>query len=265
VTDPRTGAELSTGLLHGSVAIQQVSESNSFDGLTTAEAASRLADHGPNVVERERTASPLALLFRQFKNPFVWLLLAAAGIAAALGELVDAIAIDAIVIINALVAFFQEYRAERAVLALRAMTAPRARVFRDGRAVVIAAAEVVPGDLLLLDAGDVLAADAKLVEANALLTNEAALTGESAPAEKRTAPAPSDAPLAERWDSAFMGTAIANGTERAVVCATGMKTELGKIAHLLATAVDEDTPLQNPPRPHRLRELPSIAQRWSWV
>ncbi|MDQ2643304.1 MAG: cation-translocating P-type ATPase [Myxococcota bacterium] len=102
----------------------------------------------------------------------------------------------------------------------------------------------LPGDLLLLDAGDVVAADATLVEANALLTNEAALTGESTPVEKNTGPVPSDAPLAERRDSVFMGTAIANGTGSAVVFATGMKTELGKIAHLLATAQDEDTPLQ---------------------
>jgi Ca2+-transporting ATPase len=213
-------------------------------GLTTAEAAARLKEHGPNVVEREQTASPLALLFSQLASPVIWLLLAAAVIAAILGEIVDAIAIGAIVIINALVGFFQEYRAERAVLALRAMTAPRARVLRDGHAVVIAAAEVVPGDVLLLDAGDVVAADARLVEANALLTSEAALTGESAPVEKRTAPAPADAPLAERCDSVFMGTAVANGTGRAVVVATGMKTELGKIAHLLATAQVDATPLQ---------------------
>jgi Ca2+-transporting ATPase len=224
--------------------IETANPAQPSEGLTAAEAASRLTHHGPNVVARETAASPLALLFRQFKNPIVWLLLAAAVVAAALGELVDAIAIGAIVLINALVGFFQEYRAERAVLALRAMTAPRARVLRDGHALVIAAAEVVPGDLLLLDAGDVVAADAKLVEANALSTNEAALTGESAPVEKSTTAAPSDAPLAERHDSIFAGTAIANGTGRAIVAATGMTTELGKIAHLLATAQDDDTPLQ---------------------
>ncbi len=153
-------------------------------GLTSAEAAERLRRIGPNQIEREKAASPLALLVGQFKSPVIWLLVGAAAIAGALGELVDAIAIAAIVVINALVGFFQEFRAERAVLALRAMTAPRARVLRDGRASVISASEVVPDDVLLLDAGDVVAADAKLIEANALLLNEAALTGESAPVEK---------------------------------------------------------------------------------
>lgn len=148
------------------------------------------------------------------------------------------------VVINALVGFFQEFRAERAVLALRAMTAPRARVLRDGRASVISAAEVVPGDVLLLDAGDVVAADAKLVEAKALLLNEAALTGESARVKRSLKPAAADAHLAERHDWVFMGTAVSNGSGQAVVGATGMKTEPGKIGHFLATAQTEATPLQ---------------------
>ncbi|MCG3174805.1 MAG: Calcium-transporting ATPase 1 [Myxococcota bacterium] len=217
---------------------------SSHKGLSSKEAATRLRDAGPNLVERERPISPFVLFLGQFKNPFVWLLLAAAIAAAVLREVVDAIAVGAIVIINSLVGFFQEYRAERAVLALRAMTAPRARVLRDGHAIVIPAAEVVPDDVLLLDAGDIVSADARLVEANALLTNEAALTGESAPVEKNTNPAPDGAPLAERRDSVFMGTAVANGTGVAVVTATGMKTEIGKIAHLLATAQVDETPLQ---------------------
>jgi Ca2+-transporting ATPase len=220
------------------------SAASHLKGLTSAEAAERLRQVGPNQVEREKAVSPLVLLVGQFKSPVIWLLVAAAAIAGALGELVDAIAIGAIVIINALVGFFQEFRAERAVLALRAMTAPRARVLRDGRASVISAAEVVPDDVLLLDAGDVVAADAKLIEANALLLNEAALTGESAPVEKGLEAVAADAHLAERHDSVFMGTAVSNGTGQAVVVATGMKTELGKIAHLLATAQVEATPLQ---------------------
>jgi Ca2+-transporting ATPase len=243
MNQPKIPADEPAAVAPGST-VAAPAASAAFDGLTSTEAASRLEQHGPNVVDRESTESPFVILFGQFKNPFVWLLLAAAVIAAALGEIVDAIAVGAIVIINALVGFFQEYRAERAVLALRAMTAPRARVLRDGRAVVISAAEVVPGDVVLLDAGDVVAADGTLVEANALLTNEAALTGESAPVEKSTTPAPMDAPLAERHDSVFMGTAVANGTGRALVTATGMKTEIGKIAHLLATAQEDATPLQ---------------------
>jgi len=115
---------------------------------------------------------------------------------------------------------------------------------RDGRTTEIAAAEVVPGDVLVLDAGDVVAADASLVEAHALLVNEATLTGESAPVSKSTQPVAANAPLAERFDAVFMGTSVANGTARALVTATGMRTELGKIAHLLASAVEEQTPLQ---------------------
>ena len=213
-------------------------------GLSAREAAERLDRFGPNQVERERSASPLALLAGQFKSPVIGLLGGACIVAALLGELVDAIAIGTIVVVNALVGFFQEFRAERAVLALRAMTAPRARVLRDGRTVVIPAAEVVPDDVLILDAGDVVAADARLVEANALLLNEAALTGESAPVEKSSRPVSVDAPLAERHDSVFMGTAVANGSGQALVVATGMRTELGRVAHLLTTAQVDDTPLK---------------------
>jgi len=213
-------------------------------GLTSSEAEARLQQVGPNQVEREKAVSPLSLLLGQFKSPVIWLLAGASAIGAVLGDVVDAIAIGAIVVLNALVGFLQEFRAERAVMALRAMTAPRARALRDGRAVVIPAPEVVPGDVLLLEAGDVVAADGRLLESSALLVNEAALTGESAPVEKSTASAPKDAPLAERHDCVFMGTAIANGTGRAVVSETGMRTEIGKIAHLLSAARDEATPLQ---------------------
>jgi len=222
-----------------------MAERSSFQqGLSNSEARARLVEHGPNQVEREKTTSGLSLLLSQFKSPVVGLLLGAAAVASFLGEQLDAIAVGAIVIINALVGFFQEFRAERAVLALRAMTAPRARVVRDGRTTEIAAAEVVPGDVLVLDAGDVVAADASLVEAHALLVNEATLTGESAPVSKSTQPVAANAPLAERFDAVFMGTSVANGTARALVTATGMRTELGKIAHLLASAVEEQTPLQ---------------------
>jgi Ca2+-transporting ATPase len=130
------------------------------------------------------------MFFAQFASPVIWLLLGACVVSGALGEVADAIAIGAIVVINSLVGFFQEYRAEHAVLALRSLTAPRARVLRDGHSSMIAAAEVVPGDLLMLEAGDIVAADAQLLEAHALLTNEATLTGESTPAEKSTQPVP---------------------------------------------------------------------------
>jgi Ca2+-transporting ATPase len=174
----------------------------------------------------------------------IWLLLVACGVSVALGEAADAVAIGAIVVLNAAVGFFQEYRAERALLALRAMSAPRARVLRDGHSLVIPAAEVVPGDALLLEAGDVVAADGVLRETHALKTVEALLTGESAPVEKETTPTSPDTPLAERHDRVFLGTAVAAGRGVAEVEATGMRTEMGNIAGLLAGGGEPPTPLQ---------------------
>ncbi|WNG51458.1 cation-translocating P-type ATPase [Archangium minus] len=213
-------------------------------GLSQAEAARRLAEHGRNEIQREQTRSPWGVLLEQFRSPMIVLLLGACGVSAMLGEHADAIAIGAIVVLNALIGFAQEFKAERALLALRSMTAPRARVMRDGYAVQLPAAEVVPGDVLLLEAGDVVAADARLLEAHALATNEAALTGESVPVDKAAVPVAADAPLAQRTDSVFLGTAVTRGTGVAEVRATGMHTELGKIAHLLASTSDTDTPLE---------------------
>lgn len=213
-------------------------------GLRSEEAAQALQKSGPNEIARARALSPWLLLAAQFRSPVIWLLFGACALSAALGEIADAIAIGAIVIINGLVGFFQEYHAERAVLALRSMTAPRARVLRDGRTVETPAASIVPGDVLVLEAGDIVAADARLLEAHALTTNEAPLTGESAPVEKSAQPSAPDVPLAERRNYVFLGTAVATGTAFAEVTATGMKTELGRIAHLLSIAQDETTPLQ---------------------
>jgi Ca2+-transporting ATPase len=213
-------------------------------GLTSAEAAERLATLGRNELARQRPTSPWRLLAAQLASPVVWLLLGACVVSALLGEVNAAVAIGAIVLLNALVGFFQEHRAERAVLALRSMTAPRARVLRDGHTLQLPAAEVVVGDLLVLEAGDVVAADARLREAHTLAANEAALTGESFPSEKSIQPAPAGAPLAERHDTVFLGTHIASGSGLAQVVATAMATELGKVAHLLATARSGETPLQ---------------------
>jgi Ca2+-transporting ATPase len=203
------------------------------EGLTSEEAARRLTDHGPNELTRGKGASASKFLADQFKGALIWLLLGACVISAALGEVADAIAIGAILLLNALVGFFQEYRAERSVMALRAMSAPRARVQRDGRSVVISAAEVVPGDLLLLEAGDIVAADARLREAHALHTVESLLTGESAPIEKET-----------KATGPETRTAVASGRGVAEVETTGMSTQMGKIAGLLAGAGETETPLQ---------------------
>jgi Ca2+-transporting ATPase len=210
----------------------------------------RLVEVGPNEIARQEATSRWAMLAAQFASPLVWLLLAASVVSGLFGDFIDAVAIAVILVINAVVGFFQEYRAEKAISALRSMTAPHAVVLRDGRVLAVPAVEVVPGDILVLEAGDVVAADARLVEAHALAVNEAPLTGESFPVDKSTAPVPAGAPLAERRDTVFMGTSISTGVARARVFATAMGTELGRIAHLLATTEETETPLQG-----RLRRL----------
>src|SRR5438093_2752900 len=226
-------------------------------GLAPTEAAQRLQQDGPNALRQSKTVSPLALLAGQFGSLVIWVLIGAALVAAALGEVVDGIAILTIVILNAVLGFFQEYRAERAVAALARLTAPRARVVRGGHAAVIAAAEVVRGDILLLDAGDLVAADACLVDAAILHTNEAPLTGESQPVEKQAGLCAPETPLAERSNMVFLGTSITRGSGRAMVVATGMDTEVGHIATLLETASSDVTPLQ--------RRLDQVARRLLWA
>ena len=214
------------------------------EGLSSEEAARRLREHGTNTIERETGTPAWLALARQFSSPLVLLLIGASIISVLLGESTDAIAIASIVVLNGFVGFVQEHRAERTILALRSMTAPRARVLRDGKSVLLPAANIVPGDILLLEAGDVVAADARLLGAHAFSTNESLLTGESAPAEKSSEPARANAPLAERHDSVFMGTSVVAGTAIAQVAATGMKTQFGNIAHLLKSAEETETPLQ---------------------
>jgi Ca2+-transporting ATPase len=212
--------------------------------MTAEQARARLAIDGANEIRRAAVTPWWRTLLAQFRGVMIWLLLGACAVALLVGEDSDAIAIAAIVAVNALVGYLQERRAERAVLALRSLTAPRATVVRDGLATVIPAAEVVAGDELVLEAGNIVAADARLVEAHALSVGEATLTGESLPVEKRVGADVPDAPLAERPGWVFMGTTVATGTARALVVATGMRTELGKIAHLLERAEPIDTPLQ---------------------
>ncbi|MBP9707161.1 MAG: cation-translocating P-type ATPase [Oligoflexales bacterium] len=213
-------------------------------GLSKEEAARRLKEYGRNEIQREKTRPAWRLFIEQFKSPLVLILIAATILSLGLGENMEAIAISAILIINALIGFFQEYRAETAILALQEMTAPRARVIRDGRQVVVLAHEVVPGDLLILEAGDIVAADADILQASSLQVNEALLTGESMPAQKLARTKTQNTVLAERTGELFMGTSVATGTAQALVTATGMKTELGSIAHLIASAQSGTTPLQ---------------------
>lgn len=213
-------------------------------GLSREAAERRLAEDGPNELQKAEAVSPLAIFFGQFRSLVIWVLIAAAAVSAIVGELVDGVAIVAIVLLNAVIGFFQEYRAERAVAALARLAAPRARVLRDGAALVVPAAEIVRGDVLLLDAGDLVPADARVLECAALSAAEAPLTGESEPVQKSAVTCPPETGLADRHDMVFLGTSVTNGTGRAIVVATGMATEVGHIASLLASAAADTTPLQ---------------------
>ena len=230
-------------------------------GLPAAEAARRLAAHGPNMLEAARRVSPWQTLAAQFRNVLVLILLVATVLSAVLGHLVEAIAITAIVAFAVLLGFVQEFRAERAIEALHRMAAPHARVIRDGAQADIAARDVVPGDLLVLAAGNRVAADARLVEAVNLQAQEAPLTGESAPVEKDAAAlAAADAPAGDRRSMVFAGTTVTYGRGLGLVVATGTQTEFGRIARMLAGVEASRTPLQV-----NLDRLGGALARWALV
>ncbi len=215
-------------------------------GLSSQEAAQRLAASGPNELKEGKRISPWQIFLGQFKSLIIWILIIAGVISGVLGEVVDAIAILAIVVLNAVIGFYQEFKAEKSIAALKKMTAPHAKVRRDGQVTSIPAAGIVAGDILALEAGDLVAADARLLEAASLKCIESALTGESEAVTKQPATLEQgDVELGDRENMLFMGTSIAAGTGQAVVVATAMKTELGRIAGLIAEAGAEGaTPLQ---------------------
>jgi len=214
-------------------------------GLSVAEAAQRLAQHGPNELQAAPRISPWVLLLEQFKNVLIIILLVASALSILLGHGVESIAIAVIVLFAVLLGFVQEYRAERAIEKLRQMAAPTAKVMRDGVEQEVLARTIVPGDLILLHAGDRIPADARVIESINLQADEAALTGESLPVHKRTPPIESVAESAgDRRNMVFAGTAITYGRGRAVVTATGMATEFGKIAEMLESIETGKTPLQ---------------------
>jgi Ca2+-transporting ATPase len=214
-------------------------------GLQPAEAARRLTEHGPNEIPEAPPRSALALLGSQFADVMIMVLVAAAVVSGVVGELLDTVAILVIVVLNAVVGAVQEFRAERAVQALRALGAPRARVCRDGAWSDQPAAELVPGDLVALQEGDVVSADVRLLDAPDLHVDEATLTGESLAVAKQVAPIEDpDAVPGDRRDMAFRGTVVTRGRARGVVVATGLVTELGRIAGLLQQAGTGRTPLQ---------------------
>ncbi len=220
-------------------------DTNVATGLDKKTAAERLGKYGPNELEERGGVSPLRLLWVQFTNTMVLILIAAAVVSGFLGKVTETAAIAAIVILFALLGFFQEYRAEQAMAALKKLAVPNVRVRRSGELLELPAQQLVPGDVVLLEAGNAIPADLRLMESVNLRIQEAALTGESEPVEKTADPLPSeDVALGDRLNMAYMGTVITYGRGTAVVTATGMDTELGKIATLLQTVESGMTPLQ---------------------
>jgi magnesium-transporting ATPase (P-type) len=220
-------------------------------GLSPAEAAARLAEHGPNQLEAAETVPAWRKLLAQFQDPLVYLLIVAVIVSlvawlieGAEGVPFEVVVIAAVLAANALLGYAQEARAEQAVAALSRMAAAHAGVVRDGQVQRVPTTEVVPGDVLVLAEGDAVAADARLVETSVLKVAEASLTGESEPVLKDVATLPGDVSLGDRIDMVFSGTAVASGRGRAIVTATGMGTEMGHVAGLLGRTEEERTPLQ---------------------
>ncbi|PKQ06854.1 MAG: carbonate dehydratase, partial [Alphaproteobacteria bacterium HGW-Alphaproteobacteria-12] len=194
-------------------------------GLAEDEAERRLAAHGPNRLPKGKQRGPLVRFLLQFHNLLIYVLIAAGGLAAAIGHGTDAVVIGLVVVANAAIGFVQEGRAERALDAIRSMIDPQATAMRGGRRLTVAAESVVPGDLVVLEAGDRVPADLRLVKANNLKIDEAALTGESVPVDKGTGPVSADASLGDRAGMAYSGTFVAAGRGEGVAVATGATTE----------------------------------------
>mgnify|MGYP000264251191 CR=1 FL=1 len=231
-------------------------------GLSEAEAARRLSEHGPNRLAAGKKKSNLQRFFEELKDPMILILLAAAlisGITSAYeGEsYADVVIILAVVIINAVLGVLQESKAEKAIEALQEIAAATSKVMRGGKMEVKKSEELVPGDIVILEAGDAVPADGRILESASMKIEEAALTGESVPVNKTAdvlnAGAASEVPLGDRKNMVYMGSTVVYGRGRAVITGTGMKTEMGKIAHVLTQSADESTPLQK-----RLNQLSKI-------
>ncbi len=227
-------------------------------GLSSAEAARRLEQYGPNQLAEKPGPTFVQMLFRQFNNFIIILLLIAALISALLGEWIDAGAIFAIVLLNAVLGVVQESRAQQALAALKKLSSPEAQVLRDGRRVSVPSPELVPGDIVFLEAGNFVPADLRLLEAANLQVEEAALTGESVPVHKSASGRlEADIPLGDQRNTAFMGTTVTYGRGRGVVVGTGMRTQLGLIAGMLQSVDEEETPLQ--------KRLDALGRTLGWA
>src|SRR5208282_4300163 len=223
-------------------AIQRLG-TNAQTGLEPAEAARRLAKFGPNRLPEGKKQGPLIRFLGQFNNILVYVLLAAGFAKLMLSLWLDAGIIFAVVVLNALLGFVQEGRAEQALDSIRNMLSAEARTLRGGEIRMIAAEQLVPGDIVLLESGDRIPADLRLIDVKNLRTEEAALTGESVPAEKTIAPVPVNATVGDKESMAFSGTMVVSGRASGLVVATGSETELGRINQLLANVSPLETPL----------------------
>ncbi|MDF9842891.1 MULTISPECIES: calcium-translocating P-type ATPase, SERCA-type [unclassified Paenibacillus] len=223
-------------------------------GLSAEAAEERRKESGFNELSEGKKISPLTLLLNQFKDFMVLVLMGATLVSGLLGEYLDAITIVAIILLNGVLGFVQEFRAERSLRALKQLSAPNAKVLRGGRQELIPARLLVPGDIVLLESGDRVPADVRWLECSALYAEESALTGESLPVSKHAdAISAAELPLGDQKNIGFMGTMITRGTGKAIVVRTGMDTEMGKIADLIQNTESQETPLQ-----HRLEQLGKI-------
>ena len=214
------------------------------DGLSKEEAKRRLDEFGYNELKEKKGITPFQIFLRQFKDVFVIMLLIATLISFLIGDPIDAAIIGVIVILNSVLGFYMEYRSEKAMEAMRKLTAPKARVMRGGLEEIIAAKEIVPGDVVLLEAGDRVPADARLIEVVDLKADEAVLTGESTDITKDLNVVGENTPIADRKNSVFMATHITYGRGKAIITSTGMTTEFGKIAEMVQTMEEEESPLK---------------------
>ncbi len=244
-TDGRRSEATSADLVWHAVAPEVVLDAleTTADGLSDVEAARRLEVHGPNRLPEGRRRSALVRFLLQFHNLLIYVLLGAAALAAVTGHPTDALVVLAVVLLNAIIGFVQEGRAEEALAAIRGMIDPHASVIRGGRRVTIGADAVVPGDIVLLEAGDRVPADLRLIRARNLRIDEAILTGESVPVDKATAAAAAGVALGDRLSMAFSGTFVTAGQATGVAVATGAATELGRISTLIGAVEQLATPL----------------------
>ncbi|PZD93801.1 calcium-translocating P-type ATPase, SERCA-type [Paenibacillus sambharensis] len=235
-------------------ALTEALGSNPQTGLAAGEAARRLEEQGRNELSEGKRVSPLTLFLNQFKDFMVLVLVGATLVSGLLGEYLDAVTIVAIIVLNGILGFVQEFRAEKSLRSLKELSAPTARVIRGGEVLEVPAVELVPGDLVVLESGDRIPADIRLLEASSLYVEESALTGESVPVGKHSLPiTDAELPLGDMKNTGFLGTMVTRGTGVGMVVRTGMNTEMGKIAHLIEQTESMETPLQ-----HRLEQLGKI-------